>query len=657
MDLQQLYNSARQAQAGGNLPEAARLYHQLVAASPMPEMKVNLGNVLAQMGRRSEAFAQYDQALTQKPDLFEALYNRGNLFLEAGRAAEALADYDKAAGLRPDMAGIWNNRGTALRRLRKPEDALASYRHATALAPGNINALTNLAIALVDLRRLDQALAASEVALAVQPDFAEALYVRGNILRDLGQLAEAQSSYAAALQKSPQHGLALNGLAQTSAVLCDWDRTAALLPRLKSDVLANRSLIQPFVLMGYSEDAALLRRCAENYVHHVAPAQPVLSERKSYGHDRIRLAYLSADFHQHPTAQLLVELFERHDRGRFEVSAFAFGPDDNSALRHRLVKAFDHFQDVRPLSDLEIARLIRAREIDIAVDLNGHTHESRPAIFSHRPAPVQVNYLVYPGTTGANYMDYILADRIVLPLDQQPFFSEKIVHLPDCYQANDATRAVPPPPSRAEAGLADSGFVFCCFNNSWKIAAPVFGIWMRLLQQVPDSVLWLLDSPASGNLRAQAQARGVDDTRLVFAPKLPPEQPLARHQLADLFLDTLPYNAHTTAADALWAGLPLVTCAGNAFAGRAAASLLHAVRLPELVTSRLEEYEALALRLARDPGRMQELKRALAREPARLGLFDTERFRRGLESAYRTMWERGQRGEKPRSFVVGAFDA
>ncbi|HEX4637248.1 MAG TPA: tetratricopeptide repeat protein, partial [Rhizomicrobium sp.] len=428
MDLQQLYNQARQAQKDGNLLEAARLYQQIVAASSIPEVRVNLGNVLAQMGRREDALAQYDQALTQKGDLFEALFNRGNLHLESGQAAAALADFENALAVRADVPGVWNNRGTALRRLHKLEEALFSYERAVALAPGHVNALTNRAIALFDLGRLDQALTASEAALAVQADFAEALYVRGNILRDLGRISEAQASFEQALQKAPHHALALNGLIQTSAVLCDWTRTAALAPRLRSDVQAARAVIQPFVLMGISEDAALLRRCAENYVHRVAPAQTPLSARKPYGHDRIRLAYLSADFHQHPTAQLMVELFERHDRECFEVTAFAFGPDDGSGMRRRLVKAFDHFEDVRRLSDLEIATLVRAREIDIAVDLNGHTHDARPGILSHRPAPVQVNYLVYPGTTGANYMDYVLADRIVLPSDQQAFFSEKIVH-------------------------------------------------------------------------------------------------------------------------------------------------------------------------------------------------------------------------------------
>jgi protein O-GlcNAc transferase len=289
------------------------------------------------------------------------------------------------------------------------------------------------------------------------------------------------------------------------------------------------------------------------------------------------------------------------------------------------------------MSDMDVARLIKSREIDIAVDLNGHTHDARPGIFSHRPAPVQVNYLVYPGTTGAGFMDYILADRIVLPLDQQPFFSEKIIHLPNCYQANDTTRIVPPPPSREQAGLPVDGFVFCCFNNSWKITAPVFDIWMRLLQQVPGSLLWLLDGPAADNLRAAAAARGVEPQRLIFTPKLRPDQHLARHQLADLFVDTLPYNAHTTCSDALWAGLPVVSCIGKAFHGRVAASLLKAAGMPELVTARAEDYEALALELAKNPALLKATREKLARNRTTTALYDSERFRKDIEAVYEAM--------------------
>ncbi|HMH65514.1 MAG TPA: tetratricopeptide repeat protein [Rhizomicrobium sp.] len=635
MDAGQLYNQALAAQKAGNLAEAERLYRQI--PGELPEVLVNLGNLFSRQGRQGEAMAAYDRALAVRGDFFEALFNRGNLLLETNRPEEALASYERILLFRQDFPGLWNNRGTALRNLRRLDEALASFEQAAALAPGHFNALTNRAIILSDMNRHKDALVAVDRALAVQPGFAEALYVRGNVLRDMGQLDEALASYEQALAANPAHQHALNGAALAGRALCDWKRVAALTPRVKENAGGGRALIQPFVLMGYSDDAALQRRCAENYIRLTVPARPPLADVRRYGHDRIRLAYLSADFHQHPTAQLMAELFERLDRKRFEVTAIAFGPDDNSAMRARLKKAFDHFEDVRGKSDAEVAQMLRACEIDIAVDLNGHTADARPGIFAHRPAPVQVNYLVYPGTTGAAFMDVVLADRIVLPADQQPFFSEKIVQLPDCYQANDATRVVPPAPTRSEAGLPDSGFVFCCFNNSWKITAPVFDIWMRLLTQIPDSLLWLLDGPHAENLRAEATLRGVDPGRLVFAPRLPPDQHLARHQLADLFVDTLPYNAHTTCSDALWAGLPVVTCYGKAFPGRVASSLLKAIDLPELATLSPHKYEELALELAKNPALLQATREKLARNRATTPLFDSERFRKGIEAAFEAM--------------------
>jgi protein O-GlcNAc transferase len=633
MDVQALYAQAVAAQKSGDLAEAERLHREILAGAAIPEVMVNYANLLARLGRGGEALMQYDRALQVRPDFFEAHFNRANLLLEIKRPEDAAAGFDRAVAARADVPGAWNNRGTALRSLHRFAEALDSYDRAVALAPGHVNALTNRAIALFDLRRLDEALAAVDRALAAQPGFAEALYIKGNILRDMGRLPDALAAYEAA--GSQPH--ALNGTAQVALALCDWERTAALAPKLKDAVESGNAVIQPFVLLGYGEDAGLQRRCAENYIHRFAPAQAPMSDGKPYGHDKIRIAYLSADFHQHPTAQLMAELFERHDRSRFEVTAIAFGPDDGSAMRTRLVKAFDHFEDARAMSDLDVARLLRAREIDIAVDLNGHTEGARPGIFGHRPAPVQVNYLVYPGTTGASYMTHVLADHVVLPPEHQVFCSEKIAHLPDCYQANDATRMVGDAPTRAEAGLPAEGFVFCCFNNGWKITAPVFDIWMRLLDQVNGSVLWLLDGPHTANLRAAATARGIDAARLVFAPKVDAATHLARHRLAGLFLDTLPYNAHTTASDALWAGVPVVTRIGKAFPGRVAASLLKAIDLAELVTQTPAAYEALALDLAKNSALLQATREKLARNRAATPLYDSARFTREIEAVYTAM--------------------
>ena len=631
-----LIRDAMAAQQRGDLGEAERLYAQIVSHAPAPEALVNYGNVLGRQGRSAEALVQYDRALALAPALLPALFNRGNALLDLGRPGEAVASYDKAVALNPTLVGLWNNRGTALRSARRVPEALASFEHAIALDGRHTNALTNRAIALFDLKRFDEALAAADAALAVTPGFAEALYLKANVLSELGRLDEALSFYEQALAARPDHPHALNGVARMALTLCDWDRTAQLLPQLERAVRGGRVIVQPFTLLGYSDDAALQLRAAQNAIHRLAPARTSLATQR-YSHDKIRLAYLSADFHGHATAVLMAELFERHDRAKFEVSAVAFGPDDGSPMRARLRSAFDHFDDVRVMSDFEVAKLLRAREIDIAVDLNGHTMDARPGIFAHKPAPVQVNYLVYPGTTGASYMDVILADRIVLPLDQQPHHSEKIVHLPDCYQANDATRIVGPVPSRAEAGLPQSGFVFCCFNNNWKITAPVFDIWMRLLKQVDGSLLWLLDGPGAPNLRAQAAKRGIDPARLVFAPKARPEAHLARHQLADLFLDTLPYNAHTTASDALWTGVPLVTCIGEVFQSRVAASLLKAVDLLELVTTTPQAYEALALELAQNPALLAATQGKLARNRLTTSLYDSDRFRKNIEAAYAAM--------------------
>jgi protein O-GlcNAc transferase len=329
--------------------------------------------------------------------------------------------------------------------------------------------------------------------------------------------------------------------------------------------------------------------------------------------------------------------------------------DDESEIRQRIVSAFDQFYDVRTKSDEEVAKLLHELRVDIAIDLQGYTQDSRPGVLAYRPAPIQANYLGFPGTMGAEFLDYVIADRMVVPFEQQPFYTEKIVHLPDCYQVNDSKKNIAErTPTRQETGLPEKGFVFCCFNNNWKITPDVFSIWMRLLHAIEGSVLWLLgdNKNAEQNLRKQAQARGIDPSRLVFAGLLPLDEHLARHRQADLFLDTLPYNAHTTASDALWTGLPLVTRLGESFAGRVAASLLNAIGLPELVTYSIEDYEALALRLAKDSSLLEEYRNRLAANRLAHPLFDTDRFRRHIEAAYTTMWETWQRGEAPKSFSV-----
>jgi predicted O-linked N-acetylglucosamine transferase (SPINDLY family) len=479
-------------------------------------------------------------------------------------------------------------------------------------------------------------------------------------LASLHRHEEATASYDKALEIDPDCSYAFGEAAGSRAQVCDWRGRDLQEQQLMKNVRSRKPTCVPFLFLAASHSPADQLICATTFVRDRCPAsRHSLWKGERYKHDRIRVAYVSADFHEHATAHLMAGLLERHDRTRFETVSVSFGPDDVSEMRRRLKNAFARFIDVRNKSDGDIASLLRELEIDIAVDLKGFTTDCRTGIFAWRPAPMQVNYLGYPGTMGAEYIDYLIADEIVVPRDHQIHYSEKVVYLPDCYQVNDSGRRMAEhAPARAEAGLPERGFVFCSFNNSYKITPAFFDVWMRLLREVEGSVLWLLEANAAAtrNLRREAADRGIAPERLIFAPRIKVADHLARHRLADLFLDTLPINAHTTASDALWVGVPLVTCLGTTFAGRVAASVLNAIGLNELITHSLEEYEALALELARNRERLAEIKSKLAQNRGTYPLFDTDRFRRHIEAAYTTMWERYQRGEPPQSFAVAPID-
>ena len=578
----------------------------------------NLGLVLAKLGRQQDALASYDKAIALRPDYAEAFNNRGNALLDLEQPNEALASYDRALGLKSDYTEALNNRATALQALKRPEEALASYDKALGLRSNYPEALNNRGTALQDLKRPGEALASFDRALGLKPDYAEAHYNRGTALLELSRPDEALASYDKALGLKPDYADAVNnrgtalldlkrpqealashdkalaldgdhlhafsGVANAALHCCDWEKTRHVANMLARHIVEQRSIIRPFALLGYPSSAPMQLDCARKAMRHRMPARPApLWQGAIYRHERIRIAYLSADYRRHPTAYQMAELFELHDRARFEVMGISFGPNDNSDVRQRIAASLDTFFDVSCMSDLQIASWLRSQEVDITVDLMGHTGNSRLEILAHRPAPIQVNYLGYPGTTGADFIDYVIADPIVLPFEQQPYYTEKIVHLPDCYQVNDSRRRIATQtPTRKAVGLPDTGFVFCCFNNSYKITQEVFAVWMRLLQETEGSVLWLVrdSDAATRNLCAAAQAGGVAPGRLVFADRVPQDQHLARHRLADLFLDTTPYNAHTTASDALWAGLPVLTCTGTTFASRVAASLLNAADVP-----------------------------------------------------------------------------
>jgi len=620
----------------------------------------NRGNALLALGRFKDAVASYDRAIALQPDFAGAFYNRGNALREMDRLGDALASYDRAIALTPDHSDAWDNRGAVLAALMRLDEALASFDRAIVLRSDHANAFNNRGKALVDLKRMPEAVASFDRAVAIRPDYADAYNNRGMALRDLDRHAEALESFDRALALKPDQKYLAGARLLARLHICDWRNHDADCATIVSSLAKGVASSAPFALMATPATPREQLRCAELYAadrYPPAPAPLVRHSRRA--HDRIRIAYLSADFHDHATAWLMAGLFEQHDRSRFETIALSFGPAQGGAMRPRLTRSFDRFIDVRLQTDQAIAELVAKLEVDIAVDLKGFTQESRPGIFAKRPAPIQASYIGFPGTMGASYIDYVIADRFVIPEAQRDAYAEKIVYLPDSYQVNDRDRRISDcTPSRAEAGLPDRGLVLCCFNNNFKTTPDVFDVWMRLLREIDGSVLWLLqgNTAAPANLRREAEARGVSGERLIFAVRAPLDDHLARHRLADLFLDTRHYNAHTTASDALWAGLPVLTCAGETFASRVAGSLLRAVGLPELVTHSLADYEALAFRLARDPEMLAGLTQKLARNRETYPLFDTARSTRHLEAAFVTMWERHQRGEKPADFDVTAID-
>jgi protein O-GlcNAc transferase len=616
----------------------------------------NRGLALQKLERFDDAVANYDRAAALKPDYAEALYNRGHALIELDRLDEALASYDRAAALKPGYADAFNNRGNTLTKLNHLDAAVASYDRAIALKPDYAEAFSNRGNALKGLKRFDEALASYSRALALRPDYAEAFNNRGNALQSLARHEDAVADFERVRNINPDLAYVQGQLLHSKMHYCDWRSLASDLERVTSDVRARKRAIIPFYLMGVCGTAADQLLCSRIWMRDKCPPSPApVWKGERYRHDRIRVAYLSADYRDHPVSQMMAGLFEQHDRACFEVFAFSFGPDSPSEMRTRIEGAFDRFIDVRGMSERAVAELLRGLEVDIAVDLMGFTQDARFGIFALRPAPVQVNYLGYPGTMGADYIDYIIADRFIIPFEHQAYYTEKVVYLPDTYQANSLTRPIGERVlTRADVGLPDDALVFCSFSSSYKITPAMFDIWMRLLRSVEGSVLWLLvgNAGAERNLRREAADRGIAADRLVFAPRAGYSDYLARYQLAHLFLDTLPFNAGTTASDALWAGLPLVTCAGEAYASRMAGSLLNAVGLPELVTHNLEDYEALALKLASDSNMLAGAKARLVANRATYPLFDSDRFRRHIEAAYKTMWDIYQRGEQPASFAI-----
>ncbi len=624
-------------------PEALLCFEHALRLDPrLPEAHTGRGNALFDLRRYEEALAQFERLRQLQPASAPVLNDVARTLLRLHRPDEALPLLDEAVRRDPGCIEALNTRGSALRELQRPDAALASYSQALRYDARRADVHSNLANLLLHLGRMQEALDASERALQIDPELIEACDIRAQALRGLGRQYESVLAQQRLLELDPRYPYALGKYVHAKAAVCDWSQQHELAARIDAGVIAGERVCTPMIYLALSGTPAAQLRCARAYAADCLPQRTSLAGGVVYRHERPRIAYISADLRDHPVAHLIAGIFERHERNAWEIFGIYTDPERRRGPMHeRIAGAVEHFHDVAGSSDHEVATLLRRLEVDIAVDLGGHTRGSRLGILAYRPAPVQVSFLGFTGTTGTDFIDYVIGDATALPPRMQPFFTERIVHLPHCFLPNDDAQPISDRVwSRAEAGLPAAGLVFCAFNNPYKINPAMFDLWAQLLRELPGSVLWLKDGEAllRDNLRSQAALRQVDPARLVFAPTVTSmAEHLARYRLADLFLDTMPYGAHATARDALWAGLPVLTCLGDAFAGRVGASLLCGLGLDELVAADPAEYLAKALALGRCPGALAALRARLADRRNSSQVFSTERYCRDLEAAYTVM--------------------
>ncbi len=612
--------------------------------------------VLHRSGQLDLAETKYKKLLNFLPNNIDLLTNLGTIALQKGKLEEGVKIISRSLLINPNQSTAHNNCGNALKELKRFDEALASYDRAIELKLNDAEVYSNRGLTLQELKKTDEALASYDRAISLKPDYADAYFNRGITLHKLNRLNEALASFNRAIELKLDIDFLLSYSLFTKMQLCIWDDLSQRLNEVTKKIINNEKAALPFSMLALIDEPEIQKKTNEIYVKKECPTINVLPKIKRYPkHSKIRIGYFSADFHNHATMHLMAELFERHDKKKFELIAFSFGPDKKDEWRQRVLLCFDQFVDVRLKSDQEISLLARKMEIDIAIDLKGFTRDSRPNIFAEGSAPIQVSYLGYPCTMAADYIDYLIADSILIPEEKQQHYSEKIVYMPNSYQVNVSKRNISETSlMRHEFGLPNTGFVFCCFNNNYKITPTIFAGWMRILKAVENSVLWLFESnkAASKNLKKEAKKFGINEDRLVFATYTTVEEHLNRIKLADLFIDTLPYNAHTTTSDALRMGLPVLTCIGNSFASRVAASLLNAVNLPELITTTQEQYESLAIQLATHPEKLIIIKDKLVNNLPTAKLYDTPLFTRHLESAYLTMYDRCQNGLEPDHIYV-----
>lgn len=655
MTMTRLIAETDQLLARGRLRDAERILERYLKTNPNDVDALNrLGLAKAQLGQWAAAAGAWERVVNLVPTDTNASTNLGMVLRLQGRLEEALAPLTRAATQAPSALTI-NNLGLVKLDLQQFAEAKAHFLTALSLESHYPEALNNLGTVLIKLGQFEEAIPPLSTAITLRPDYAKALTNRAAAYLELGHNEKAHQDLVRSFAIDPQQDFLAGLVLHTEMQLCARTHFIELQRHIIEGLRSKKKVAAGFALVAAIEDPHLLRTAAEVWAADQTPEAAMPLQAYSSVSERVRIGYFSADFHNHATAHLIAGLIEAHDRTRYEISGYSFGPDRQDEMRSRLVRAFDQFYEVSALSDAALAQLAREHAIDIAIDLKGYTQSSRPGIFAHRAAPVQVNYLGYPGTMGATFIDYIIADQYLVPLGAESAFSEKIIRLPESYQVNDAARPRPlHTPSRNELGLPEHAFVFCSFNNNYKITPEVFDTWMAILRARDNSVLWLLQDNASAaaNLRQTAKELGVDPTRLIFAPRVAVADHLARHRAANLFLDTWPCNAHTTASDALWMGLPIVTLSQRSFASRVAGSLLTAVGLAQQICSDRESYIRLALEISENERLLQSLREQLLTNPESLPLFNTRRFCRHFEQAVSYAVDLSRRGEPSRHFSV-----
>ncbi|WP_371819551.1 tetratricopeptide repeat protein [Polynucleobacter sp. JS-JIR-5-A7] len=653
------HNRANVFKELGRLDEALAGYDQtILIKQDHSDAHFNRANTLVNLDRLDEALTSYCQAILIKPDNVSAYNNFANILQKLGYLNEAIANFDKALSIKPDLLEAHYNRGNTLQALKRSEEALASYNQALSIKTDYVEALLNRGNTLQALKRFEEAIASYDQTIIHNPECAEAYSNRGNALRDIGRMDEALVSFKRALMLNPEYPFLKGGVQHAKMFICDWSNFFDHIELLSQKIATNEQVVLPFINLCLMDDPELHLKVSKTYekksFQKIRDLGPIL---KRSARSKIRLGYFSPDLYSHPVSIWLAEQLENHDKSQFELFAFSFN-QVKDPMRDRLEKVFDHFIEIDQMSDPEVVQLTRELGIDIAFDLCVHTSGARPSIFAMRAAPIQVSHLGYPGTSGSECIDYIISDPFGIPENFKTLYTERIAYVPCPYTYDTERQINAELLSRVQFGLPENSFVFTCQNGHQKITPETFGIWMDILKAVPDSVLWLLEPNASAknNLIKEAIVRGVQGHRLIFSKRefaLPEQEKerigryLASYRLADLFLDTWPYNAGTTGVDALFAGLPILTKEGKSMVSRMVTSALHGIEMPELITSSVTEYQSLAIDLATNPQYLQALKEKLIRNKSQTLLFDAPTNTRYLEAAYRKMYERYQGDIEP----------